>query len=113
MMMRNFSGTTPQQAPAPSALHSSNLAVQTALNKAHCRKGGSTFSSTAATSKVPTVVFQSPNRLLRIQATSPSVFTGAGRAAIGSKVVALMVRSLAFFDGRAGVVPIHRHRGEQ
>ena len=46
-------------------------------------------------------VAQSPNKLLRIQATMPLLSTGAGRASMGLKICAIIGLNVYRFDQRS------------
>ncbi len=87
-MSRPFSAMTPQQAPAwPIARQAALSGWTTALSTAQSTSGGSSRTSSASTMRVPSVFFQSLNRLRLSHGSTPSVATGGGRLGIATNVV--------------------------
>src|SRR5438045_1344616 len=83
---------TPQHAPSwPMARHAALSARATALNTAQFSNGGRYLTRTASTIKVPSVFFQSENRLRFNHGTTPSVATGGGRFGTSSSATAAVL----------------------
>src|SRR5689334_2471624 len=94
-MMRPFSRTTPQQAPRPrAAWQASGSDAVTAWMMPHCAMLEAAHTSKASTSRDTSELPMLENRLLRSQGMKPSILTGAGRAAMGTKVLLMVQRSL-------------------
>ena len=84
--MRDFSVTTPQQAPMPrAAWQASAFAAVTAFTTAQSKAALPAQIRTASTSRDSSELPTLENRLLRSQGSGPSMRTGAGRGVIGTK----------------------------